>query len=273
MKAFMGKETGIEHEAFLVCWLSRFMFPVFPFGVVNKRMFRMAVCLARGDQVALGSIVLASVYRDLGLLKSTMDAAAVMEEWREDEKGSVLALTVWAPLQLVQVWFWERFVELRPKPVELEPGQPRLARWHGVERNGVGNVRPILQSAGDMFLWCPYTIAVENLPLPGFYRETEEFAVVDEDLDDEIKAFSRCLRMSELVGIDCIEMYSPHRVAMQFGFDQDIPDHVPELDVSPEFAWFNYTRPIKDQVLYILSRHVEADVRLRYLKCHRKSHG
>ncbi|GAB2230539.1 hypothetical protein Drorol1_Dr00014809 [Drosera rotundifolia] len=87
MKAFMGKEKGIEHEAFLACWLSRFVFPIFPFGVVNKRMFRMTVCLAKGDQVALGPIVLASVYRDLGLLKSTMDAAAVMEEWREDEKG------------------------------------------------------------------------------------------------------------------------------------------------------------------------------------------
>ncbi|GAB2230579.1 hypothetical protein Drorol1_Dr00014852 [Drosera rotundifolia] len=123
MKAFMGKETGIEHEAFLACWLSRFVFPVFPSGVVNKRMFRMTVCLARGDQVVLGPIVLASVYRDLGLLKSTMDAAAVMEEEREDGERSVLALTVWAPLQLVQ---------LRPKPVELEPGLPRLARWQEI---------------------------------------------------------------------------------------------------------------------------------------------
>ncbi|GAB2230559.1 hypothetical protein Droror1_Dr00014831 [Drosera rotundifolia] len=132
MKEFMGRETGIEHEAFLACWLSRFVFPVFPFGVVNKRMFRMAVCLARGDQVALGPIVLASVYRDLGLLKSTMDAAAVMEEWREDEKGSVLALTVWAPLQLVQVWFWERFVELRPNPWFWQDGTRLKERMSGM---------------------------------------------------------------------------------------------------------------------------------------------
>jgi hypothetical protein len=31
------------------------------------------------------------------------------------------------------------------------------------------------------------------------------------------------LRVSELVGFDAIEQYLPHRVAMQFGMDHDVP--------------------------------------------------
>ncbi|OIV98906.1 hypothetical protein TanjilG_07341 [Lupinus angustifolius] len=41
-----------------------------------------------------------------------------------------------------------------------------------------------------------------------------------------LDSFVFCLRVSELVGMGCREQYLPHRVAMQFGMDQDIPGMV-----------------------------------------------
>ncbi|KAH7834410.1 hypothetical protein Vadar_015680 [Vaccinium darrowii] len=42
-------------------------------------------------------------------------------------------------------------------------------------------------------------------------------------IDVLVESFARCLRVSELVGLDCMEQYLPHRVSMQFGMDQDVP--------------------------------------------------
>ncbi|KVI10361.1 Aminotransferase-like, plant mobile domain-containing protein [Cynara cardunculus var. scolymus] len=65
---------------------------------------------------------------------------------------------------------------------------------------------------------------------------------VGDGLDEELERWVRCLRVSELVGIDgkCIELYRPHRVAMQFGMDQDMHDDVPEMNDSSEIAWRFY---------------------------------
>lgn len=50
-----------EHEAFLSLWLSRFVLPTFPFNVIVKRFFKIALCLARGVEIALAPVVLASI--------------------------------------------------------------------------------------------------------------------------------------------------------------------------------------------------------------------
>ncbi|KAK9269289.1 hypothetical protein L1049_001059 [Liquidambar formosana] len=82
--------------------------------------------------------------------------------------------------------------------------------------------------------------------------------------DLEFESFARCLRVCELVGLDCIEQYLPHRVAMQFGLDQDIPDRVCRSNETPEIAWSNYNRPIGDTKLYVPPRLFESDVTTRY---------
>lgn len=178
MKHYMGSSDGkLEHMAFLSLWVSRYVFPAHPFGTIGQYVFSIAVRLAEGTRIALGPAVLASLYRDLGLMKRNMDSEA---------PGS----DVWAPFQLLQTWAWKRFPSLRPKPK-----QP----------NKLSFVRKVLKSPKD-FQWRPY----------------KEMGMKEE----ELHSLARFVRASELVGLNCTEMYRPHRVAMQFGFDQDLPGHV-----------------------------------------------
>ncbi|KMS98434.1 hypothetical protein BVRB_4g091320 [Beta vulgaris subsp. vulgaris] len=273
----LGGESEIEHEAFISVWLSRFVLPTFPYDTVLKKYFKIAICLARGVHIALGPVVLASIYRDLSLLKSGMiscSSMGVKESGKDDCFDDLIVVTLWAPLQLVQVWGWERFQEFRPKPNLIEYGEPRLARWDGVNEVEIGNVRPMLQSAGHTFEWRPYCKNVENLALPSFYRENEECVIVGDGLDDDTKSLVRFLRVCELVGMDTIEQYNPNRVAMQFGFDQDVPKQVKRDLVGSDIpkkaleqlAWFSYINPIRDEILFVPSKLYEPQVTLRYLK-------
>ncbi|KAJ6753581.1 PROTEIN MAIN-LIKE 2 [Salix purpurea] len=57
------------------------------------------------------------------------------------------------------------------------------------------------------------------------FREEDEQVVLDgSSSHGELHSFVICgLHASELVGLDCKDSYLPHRVAMQFGMDQDLP--------------------------------------------------
>ncbi|KAK6124575.1 hypothetical protein DH2020_041681 [Rehmannia glutinosa] len=95
---------------------------------------------------------------------------------------------------------------------------------------------------------------------------------VESELDEDLEGFVRCLRTSELVSLetDCIEQYLPHRVALQFGMDQDLPGHVARVNVNPEIAWRDYCRPIGDVKLYVPPRLYDPQVTSRYLKWWKK---
>ena len=79
-------------------------------------------------------------------------------------------------------------------------------------------------------------------------------------------SFARCLRVSELVGLDTIEQYLPHRVSMQFGMDQGIPCEVERFNETPNIAWTHYNMDISNFGLYVPPRLFEADVSERYLR-------
>ncbi|GKV42611.1 hypothetical protein SLEP1_g49994 [Rubroshorea leprosula] len=257
-KRFMGSGSNIEHEAFLSFWLSRF---VFRYPIIRKHVLPIAVHLARGMCMALAPAVLASIYNDLSLLKETIVSTKL-----EACEAFILS----SPLVLVQLWAWERFPELQPKPNVLNYGDPRSARWKEVNGVRVENVRMVLDAAGESFQWRPYAKVLNHWQFPKFYKEKEELVSVDLRLDDELFSFALCLRPSELVGVGCIQQYLPHRVAMQFGMDQDIPYHVARYNETPEGAWDYYLRPIYDEKLYVPSRFFESDVTVRYLKWWRK---
>ncbi|XP_059638820.1 protein MAINTENANCE OF MERISTEMS-like [Cornus florida] len=264
MKHFMQSGSEFEHEAFLSLWLSRFVFPGNVYSTIGKHVFPIAIHLARGTRIALAPPVLASLYRDLSLLKETIVASAELEANANDD--SSLAVTLWAPLRLAQCWAWERFSPLRPQPSVIKSGEPRMARWQSLRRSKFENVRGAIDSAGEIFQWRPYVTTVHGLSLPKFYKEKEEWVSNNPSLDEEVESFARCLRVCELVGVDCREQYLPHRVAMQFGMDQDLPGWVPRSNATPEIAWNNYSRPVSDSKLYIPSRLSESDVSTQYLE-------
>ncbi|KAJ0251192.1 Uncharacterized protein HA466_0135630 [Hirschfeldia incana] len=186
------EDDQMEHEAFLVFWLSNFVFPGKTGCSISKDVFCIAVRLARGERIALAPAVLASLYRDLGRIRA-----------------STRNVDVKSLFKLVQVWIWERFKSLGPRPGVIPNGEPRIARWSGLRQRAVDNVMRLF--LGDDFDWRTYTKPLRNWNPPRFCNDKAKS-------DDE---FARFVRVSKLDGFGFKEDYYPNRVAMQFGLAQD----------------------------------------------------
>lgn len=199
----MGSGCEIEHEAFLSPWLSRFVFPSSN-SVISRSVFPIVVNLARGTRIALTPAVRAGIYIDLSFLKEKIVALSVVDNW--EDKNRKLEITIWSPFQSVHIWAWERFKDLRPEPNLIMTGEPRFAQWHKLMM-GDKNVRMALDSAGERFDWRPYAKTLNNCKLPMFYGEKEIRVLIDGDLPEELQSWGQCLRVSELVGLDCVEQY------------------------------------------------------------------
>jgi len=260
MDIFIDKGSKIEHEAFLVTWLSLFVFP-HKYSFVKTSFFPIAVHLSRGNSIALAPAVLATIYKDLTLFNKT-----IVDLSKHLVGGDTypLEVTLKSPFYLVQIWVWERFKNLQPQPMLINLEDPFLFRWHKVKPLIIDNVKMALDLAIDDFLWRPYVRYSDKCEL--FYPNDEIFVPFKKDLDTKIISFVICLRVSELVGFDSIEQYLPHRVAMQFGIDQDVPGYVARFNETKYIAWKNYCRPIYDKNLYFPPRLFEADVTTRYAR-------
>ncbi|XP_065862344.1 uncharacterized protein [Euphorbia lathyris] len=252
---FMCSGSDIEHEAFLSLWLERFVFNDSS-TKLQDQIFSIAIHLAKGEVFALAPAVLASIYRDLGLLKTTILAAT---EFKENENSAhKLALTLCSPLHLVQLWAWERFPAFQPHPNVINNDDPRSALWKNVKNVRKSKcVRSDFDSAGEDFVWQPY---LHGLHLHKLHKEKGQWKRFGLDL----LAYALCLRVSELVGLDCVQQYLPHRVARQFGLDQDIPSDIARTEVLPDLAWSNYIRPFNDTKVYVPSHFSKPDVTIRY---------
>ncbi|CAI9088436.1 OLC1v1022763C1 [Oldenlandia corymbosa var. corymbosa] len=209
--------------------------------------------------IALGPALLACIYRDLSELKDFLLPS------RNITPKVCTKIGLCSPLGWVLIWAWERFPLSSPKPNPIKPEQPRIARWHEKRMDNVAD--DALDSAGEYFEWRPYALKLTNWNPSKLYKENDQYIIVGPDMDSEVETLVQCWRSSELVGLDCMEQYLPHRVGMQFGFDQDIPGFVKRLNGhTAEFAWNHYNRPTRDARLYIPARLLESDVTERYLK-------
>ncbi|KAK1379066.1 putative C globular stage [Heracleum sosnowskyi] len=252
MDFFMSTGNQLEHEAFLAFWLCKFVLVRSQIAVQDCHV---AIHLSRGNRIALAPVVLACIYGDMRVLHYSI-IRSVMLEKRVGLKFII------CHYDLVQMWVWERFTELGPVPNVIGSGEPRSARWNGVTSLKVTDVRKVLDFAGLSFLWRPYTVGSRNNILSTLYKDIEHWVVVESDAEE---SYARCLRASQLVGLWYTEQYVPHRVARQFGLDQDLPSHVVQSKESPQIACSNYNEPIKGLKLYIPPQLFESDVSSRYV--------
>ncbi|KAL2943684.1 Ribosomal RNA small subunit methyltransferase H [Bienertia sinuspersici] len=183
------------------------------------KIWELTVSLAQGMKIALAPAVLACLYQNLTFI--TQNAA--------DFDSAKTEVSVPAPFQIVQLWALERFPCLGSnlaKPLSL--GYPRIARWDSVcfKANLVG-VRRAIRSSSDSFCWRPYALNLENSRQKSFHIDSDKISSSDlsSDVDEEMKSFYVFLQPQELIGIDCTATYQPQRVMMQFGCDQEVPNH------------------------------------------------
>ncbi|XP_074269536.1 uncharacterized protein LOC141592677 [Silene latifolia] len=247
----MGCGNQIEHAGFLALWLARHVFAAKSTTVVPHSVLPMAARLSCGAKLAFGSMILASIYRDLTLLKRKIVGSL---------SGHSVRLT--SPLYLVQVWAWERFPSLGPVPRMINCGEIRLARWVSHVRQAYADMEMLLDSSRETFRWRPYTMSLANWSLPRFYVDSGKW--VDVDSHEDWMLFSRCLMVGQLVGLNCVEGYNPHRVALQFGFDQDIPESIDRSKASCKLGWLWYKKNLSGLKLCIPPRLHEGDVTHRY---------
>ncbi|XP_010675984.2 uncharacterized protein LOC104891897 [Beta vulgaris subsp. vulgaris] len=255
-----GRGGEMEHVALLVLWLTRYVLSTNLY--ITPNVFDIAISLVLGTKIALAPAVLAPIYRDLTLLKEYITSYNEKDGYAYGDDGSYLVLC--APFQLLQLWAWERFPASSPKPATLMCGEPRAARWHNVMKLKSASLRLDIESAADSFLWRPYTLCLKNWEFPKFYCDDERWVLMNSEVGDDLLSFVRCLRVSELVGLDCVMQYLPHRVGMQFGMDQDIPDFVARSNSNVELAWSSYAKPLEGMKLYLPPRLFEGDVTVQY---------
>jgi len=248
-----GEGDELEHMAFLSLWLSRFVFPAPPGNVMRTYVIPIAARLASGTRIALAPAVLAGVYRGLRAMKDHLSGQGASP------------VSMWAPFSILQLWLWERFLALRPEPKRLfSYDEPRAARWHDVgKRLDLSFVLSVFASP-DELQWRPYATSLDNWCSPSFYKVDDQRFLSNLAEDKELESFARCLRTCELVGLNSVEQYLPHRVAMQFGLDQEIPKFVPRADLTWEVAWKTYDFTEKNIKFYVPPRLFESDVTLRY---------
>ncbi|CAM0905167.1 unnamed protein product [Alopecurus aequalis] len=247
-------DAVIEHAAFLALWLTRFVLPGHPESTMRQSLFPLAVRMARGDRVALGPAVLASLYQDLREMKTYLVAAGAF-----GGNGELLSpLSVHAPLYILQLWMWERFPILCDgKANPIKDGEPRAARWHDVSNKVNPTVIREVLNSGKNFMWKPYPSCQQACKHPSGWVRGNDITE-----NEEFISLAHCLRACELVGADCIEQYLPHRVAMQFGLDQDVPGDVHRSNEDWEVAWETYDLEGKNVAIFV--PHSEPGVTARY---------
>ncbi|KAL1220909.1 putative serinePthreonine-protein phosphatase 7 long form [Cardamine amara subsp. amara] len=246
---FFGRGDQTEHEAFLVMWLSLFVFPGIARPGISKDVFPLAIRLARGDRVALAPAVLGKVYRDLSLIQASAR--------EESSTGNVNLKSLF---KLVQLWAWERFKNTRPTAVQIPIGEPRVAQWDNLDLPQ----RPE-NVCFDEFEWRPYTKPLPNWSPLRLYVEEAMVVTVENSIDDEFLSFARSVRSCKLVGIGIVEDYNPHRVARQFGMDQELPGLVSDRSsFTEQEAWEDYNKSLNGLELYMPSRLATGSVTERY---------
>ncbi|XVF78233.1 hypothetical protein PTKIN_Ptkin14bG0113900 [Pterospermum kingtungense] len=123
--------------------------------------------------------------------------------------SSLEVLNASGPLHLLQLWAFKRIPSIALRiPNTLKPGEPRAARFHRLKAKiSLSLVRSVVRLP-DNFIWRPYVADLENWGHPSYCKEIEFLSFDSSNTDEELK------------------------VAMQFGYDQDLPAAFPVSSIS-----------------------------------------
>ncbi|XP_047340081.1 uncharacterized protein LOC124943647 [Impatiens glandulifera] len=158
----------------------------------------IAIHLSRGARIVLAPAVLASLYRDLGLLKRCEQISVR----KPSRSRSTLPdkITMWAPFQLVQVWIWERFESLRPLGVRTTlTSVPIITKWHKANTEEVPtieNLARVYDKSGKTFMWRPYTTCdyYQGFMLE-LYKSKQVRKITVYYLKDALQNYIRCVNL------------------------------------------------------------------------------
>lgn len=248
---FMGRQKAYEHEAFLVLWLSKYIFASAK-NTISHETFHLAIFLARGRRIALAPAVLATLYRDLHFLQS-----AILDA--QQGNTNTVVCEVFSPMYYIQVWIWERFASgsLSPSIHNILNGETRLHEWARanivIEMDNLERI--------ECFTWRPYANANNHFISQRVYDK--HWPLRRRMNNEEVESFVRCLRACKLVGFDIIQDYSPHRVCRQFGYDQDVPADIIQIEDNID-PWVDYSLPLLTGSVYIPPRDFKGRVSARY---------
>ncbi|XP_076895660.1 uncharacterized protein LOC143548356 [Bidens hawaiensis] len=250
---FMGRQKAHEHEAFLASWLSKYIFASTK-NTISPATFHLAILLARGRRIAMAPAVLATLYRDLHFLQT-----AILDV--QQGITNTVVREVFSPMYYIQVWIWERFAYgiLSPSIHNILNGETRLHGW--ARANIVIEIANLeYDTRIEYFTWRPYAKGNNHFISQTVYHK---YWPLRRTNNEEVESYVRCLRACKLVGLDIIQDYSPHRVCRQFGYDQDIPAEIIQIEDNID-AWVDYSSPLLTGSVYIPSRDFKGRVSARY---------
>ncbi|KAF6173622.1 hypothetical protein GIB67_022981 [Kingdonia uniflora] len=200
---------------------------VFPWG---EETITLEDVILIGGLSVLGKPVTTCLLGDLVNIEDEMIKQFVFHAYPEDiicKKVFPIAIRLDQGIRIAlasAIWAYKRLPTLRPESKSLRPGEPRMARWHKLNSSSDLKILRFHMGSPKNFQMHPYMSFVENLTQPSFCKEQGEWVLGNINTEEELRSFSRCIRPCELAGLDFIEQYLPHRVGMQFGMDQDLPD-------------------------------------------------
>ncbi|RXI03539.1 hypothetical protein DVH24_004191 [Malus domestica] len=174
-RKFMNSGNEIEHKAFRVFWLRNYVF-VCNRSMIYNDVISVAIHLARGTRITLTPAVLASIYRDLGVLKK----AIVDSNQLESSCGAVSDLVIRSPFKLVQPYALDVVENWH-----LPEYYPQKEKWVSVGPNSGDELqsfvrclryyRALLSASGSYAIWIRSSSSFTQLKHKRYYtKETKK---------------------------------------------------------------------------------------------------
>lgn len=220
--------------AFLAWWLSYFVVPCQPKGLIRPDTFIMANMLARGQRVSLAIPAIANIFRCMRILSTSLDPSYC------NEVIPFHYLCRWAHMYwsgLYAPLMDERLLRVLPVLAEIAGVVPNFL-YDATARRYFCFSSAYLRSPEDRVFVSRTERKEDVIMVDVIQRADRPRGLLPSSTEAEFLVSIRHgllpLRMGDRV---VLEPYMPHRCANQFGLDQEIPAMVyTSRDIVPDLA-------------------------------------